>query len=569
MSYQVLARKWRPKSFQEVVGQEAVVRALVNGLDNDRVHHAFLLTGTRGVGKTTLARILAKCLNCEAGVSSTPCGECGSCVDIDEGRFVDMLEIDAASRTKVDDTRDLLETVQFAPTRGRYKVYIIDEVHMLSTSSFNALLKTLEEPPPHVKFVLATTDAQKIPVTILSRCLRFNLRRLLPDQIVGYLQKILASESVSAEEAAVERIARAADGSMRDGLSLLDQAIAYGGGTLNDDEVAQMLGSVDHAHLTALIGAVADGDAPRMLETVRELSAQARDLEAVLSGMAEVLHRVGLLQCAPGYRDPERTDWEDIEALAERLSAEDAQLYYQIAVQGAQDLGLAPDPRTGLEMTLLRMLAFRPAEAGQAGSAGPVPAARPASKPARRKPPADEPAAARASRPAAAPKPQAEPAPAPEPQAESAPQADAAPAAGNAGSQGDLLAAPEVGGEWEGLVARLELTGPVKELARNIQLESTRGERWKFLIPDEVRHLGSKPVVQKLASALSTQLGHPVQLALQSTSRPVQTPAVASDQASRQQLSEAEVAIDKDPTVRALRDRLGAEVVDDSVQPLQ
>jgi len=557
MSYQVLARKWRPRFFKEMVGQEAVVRALVNGLDNDRVHHAFLLTGTRGVGKTTLARILAKCLNCETGVTSTPCGECGSCADIDEGRFVDMLEIDAASRTKVDDTRELLETVQFAPTRGRYKVYIIDEVHMLSTSSFNALLKTLEEPPPHVKFVLATTDAQKIPVTILSRCLRFNLRRLLPEQIGGYLEKILQSESVEAEPAAIERIARAADGSMRDGLSLLDQAIAYGGGKLTDADVADMMGSVDHEHVARIVQAVARDDAATLLEIVAELAAQSRNLESVLTDLAEVLHRVGLIQVAPGYRDPERSDWESIQQLAEELSPEDAQLFYQIAIQGSRDLGIAPDPRTGLEMTLLRMLAFRPAHAGTDGRAGGGTRAEGA-KPAKTVRPSATGKAARSA-------PRAgqsgvDPTPAP---AELAGQEQQQLLAGGPGGRSED---PE---DWHGLLPRLELSGPVKELARNIQLESKEGDRWQFLIPENVRHLGSETMVQKLQSALSTQLGHPVNLALHAANEPVITPAVVGEKASRLRMSEAEKAIEDDPTVQALKARFGAEVIEDSIQPLQ
>ena len=282
MSYQVLARKWRPKSFDQLVGQEHVSQALINGLDQDRVHHAFLFTGTRGVGKTTIARILAKCLNCETGVTSRPCGECSSCVDIDEGRFIDMMEIDAASRTGVEDMRELLESVHYTPTRGRYKVYVIDEVHMLSGHSFNALLKTLEEPPPHVKFVLATTDPQKIPVTILSRCLRFNLRRLLPDQIGDYLKLIVESEDIETESQALVSISRAADGSMRDGLSLLDQAIAFGGGKLTMSDVENMLGLVDHAHVTSMISALASGDAEALLAIVEELVAQSRDLETVL-----------------------------------------------------------------------------------------------------------------------------------------------------------------------------------------------------------------------------------------------------------------------------------------------
>ncbi len=367
MSYQVLARKWRPKTFSDLVGQEHVVQALVNGLDQDRVHHAFLLTGTRGVGKTTIARILAKCLNCEKGVSSTPCGECGSCIDLDDGRFVDMLEIDAASKTKVDDTREMLESVQYTPTRGRYKVYIIDEVHMLSGHSFNALLKTLEEPPPHVKFVLATTDPHKLPVTILSRCLRFNLTRLLPEQISGHLGKILQAESIEAEESAIMRIARAADGSMRDGLSLLDQAIAFGGGSLKDADVASMLGSIDHVHIAAIIDALTRADANALLDIVNELVIQSRNLDTALDELAEAMHRIALIHAAPGFRDPERADWDSLVERAAQISPEDVQLYYQIAITGRRDLGLAPDPRTGLEMTLLRMLAFKPAEAGSGG----------------------------------------------------------------------------------------------------------------------------------------------------------------------------------------------------------
>ncbi len=320
MSYQVLARKWRPKTFNDLVGQEHVVQALVNGLDQDRVHHAFLLTGTRGVSKTTIARILAKCLNCEKGVSSTPCGECGSCLDLDDGRFVDMLEIDAASKTKVDDTREMLESVQYTPTRGRYKVYIIDEVHMLSGHSFNALLKTLEEPPPHVKFVLATTDPHKLPVTILSRCLRFNLTRLLPDQISAHLKKILQAETIEAEESAIMRIARAADGSMRDGLSLLDQAIAYGGGSLRDDDVASMLGSIDHIHIAAIIDALSRADANALLEIVNELVVQSRNLDTALDELAEAMHRIALIHAAPDFRDPERADWDSLVSTQHRFT---------------------------------------------------------------------------------------------------------------------------------------------------------------------------------------------------------------------------------------------------------
>ncbi len=578
MSYQVLARKWRPKFFKELVGQESVVRALVNGLDNDRVHHAFLFTGTRGVGKTTLARILAKCLNCETGVTSTPCGECGSCVDIDEGRFHDMLEIDAASRTKVDDTRELLDTVQFAPARGRYKVYIIDEVHMLSTSSFNALLKTLEEPPPHVKFVLATTDAQKIPVTILSRCLRFNLRRLLPDQIGGYLKNILKSESIESDDAAVARISRAADGSMRDGLSLLDQAIAYGGGKLVDEDVANMMGSVDHAHIAAILEATASGDSATILEIVGELAAQARDLESVLTEIAEVLHRICLVQIAPGYKDPERGDWDSINQLSEMLSPEDAQLFYQIAVQGGRDLGIAPNPRTGLEMTLLRMLAFRPAACVSSGNEGggqgtakknTIKAAGATDSPRVAKPVA--------ARSAAVPE-KSEPGNLEFEQKETEPESASGLSASEIQPQATENEEPQQESifsqgkdpeDWHGLLTRLDLEGPVKELARNIQLESKTGNRWQFLIPDTVRHLGSDKLLQKLQIALSSQLGHDVNLALHAASEAVATPAVIGENASRQRMNEAELAIEQDPTVRSLKECLGAEIVEDSIQPLQ
>ncbi|MEJ2534491.1 MAG: DNA polymerase III subunit gamma/tau [Gammaproteobacteria bacterium] len=552
MSYQVLARKWRPKTFEQLVGQEAVVQALVNGLDNDRIHHGFLFTGTRGVGKTTIARILAKCLNCEGGVTSRPCGECSSCVDIDEGRFQDLLEIDAASKTQVADTRELMETVQFAPARGRYKVYLIDEVHMLSKHSFNALLKTLEEPPPHVKFVLATTDPEQIPVTVLSRCLRFSLRRLLPGEISAYLDRILADEGVEAEPAAVARIARAADGSMRDALSLLDQAIAHGGGRLQDATVAQMMGSVDHAHIAEILAALATQDAVRVLEIVGELAAQARNLERVLRDLAEVLHRMGLVQLVPDYRDPERSDWDSIVELAGELSAEDVQLFYQIAIQGRRDLGLAPDPRTGLEMTLLRMLAFRPAGAPAAAAGGGNAAERPrqARSTASRK---DREVAARTAQPSGQDRGDA-----------ARPAANRRPQPRRAATQGE---AGEV--DWDGLIQRLDLDGPVRELARNIQFESRTGDEWRFLIPDEARHLGSTSLVEQLQTKLSSHVGHDVNLAIHKASEPVATPAAVSRQAEVRRRSEAERAIDEDPTLRSLKDRFDARILDDSNQPLQ
>ncbi|HCL3830028.1 DNA polymerase III subunit gamma/tau [Pseudomonas aeruginosa] len=363
MSYQVLARKWRPRSFREMVGQTHVLKALINALDNQRLHHAYLFTGTRGVGKTTIARILAKCLNCETGVSSTPCGECSVCREIDEGRFVDLIEVDAASRTKVEDTRELLDNVQYSPTRGRYKVYLIDEVHMLSSHSFNALLKTLEEPPPHVKFLLATTDPQKLPVTILSRCLQFSLKNMPPERVVEHLTHVLGAENVPFEDDALWLLGRAADGSMRDAMSLTDQAIAFGEGKVLAADVRAMLGTLDHGQVYGVLQALLEGDARALLEAVRHLAEQGPDWGGVLAEILNVLHRVAIAQALPEAIDNGQGDRERVLTLAQALPAEDVQFYYQMGLIGRRDLPLAPDPRSGFEMVLLRMLAFRPADA--------------------------------------------------------------------------------------------------------------------------------------------------------------------------------------------------------------
>ncbi len=390
MSYTALARKWRPQKFSELIGQEHVRRALENALASGRVHHAFLFTGTRGVGKTTIARILAKCLNCETGVTPTPCGVCGSCREIEAGRFPDLIEVDAASRTKVDDTRELLDNVQYSPARGRYKVYLIDEVHMLSAHSFNALLKTLEEPPPHVKFLLATTDPQKLPVTVLSRCLQFNLKRLPAAEIAAHLRHILTAEGVAFEPAALTLLAHAADGSVRDGLSLLDQLIAFGGGRAGEAEARTMLGAMPRDEVARLAEVLARGEGAELLRCAQALAEFSPDYGQLLDELASLLVRVGLRQAVPGYQGDELYASELLERLGGALTPEDVQLFYQTAITGRRDLPLAPEPRSGFEMTLLRMLAFRPAGPSaqtrppRAATTGTSPAAAPAADGARR-----------------------------------------------------------------------------------------------------------------------------------------------------------------------------------------
>lgn len=564
MSYQVLARKWRPRGFDQLVGQEHVVRALVNALEQDRLHHAYLFTGTRGVGKTTVARILAKALNCVEGISATPCGVCEVCRDIDAGRFIDLIEVDAASRTKVEQTRELLENVQFMPTSGRYKVYLIDEVHMFSESSFNALLKTLEEPPPHVKFLLATTDPQKLPATILSRCLQLSLKRMTPTVITGQLRTILDSEAIGYEPAALDRIARAADGSMRDALSLLDQAIAFGAGEVTDDAVRVMLGAIEQDHVAALLQALGDGDAAGLLAVVARVADQGQDCAPLLDELLQVLHRVAVVQAVPEADDPEAPGHTLVVDLAGRLPPADVQLYYQIALIGRRDLPLALDARRGLEMVLLRMLAFRPGDDGPATAATPAPGSRPAqpqaaggsAPPATPRTAAAPPARSRPQREVAA-------APAPRPDSENpAPQAAPEPAATT--KPASLPLDPQ---GWAELVAELGLSGMARQLANHSALISGGEGRVELRLDVDHRALQTARTEQALAAALSTWLGGPVQLDIQIGAPPVATPAAQQQSAAQARQTEAERAIAEDPVVRALQDQFDARVDPGSIKP--
>jgi DNA polymerase-3 subunit gamma/tau len=530
MSYQVLARKWRPRTFHQLAGQEHVVRALTNALDRQRLHHAFLFTGTRGVGKTTIARIFAKSLNCEVGVSSHPCGQCSACLEIDAGRFVDLIEVDAASRTKVEDTRELLENVQYAPSRGRFKVYLIDEVHMLSTHSFNALLKTLEEPPPHVKFLLATTDPRKLPVTILSRCLQFSLKRLPAALIAQYLNQVLEAEGVPREEEAVRLIARAGDGSMRDALSLLDQAIAFGGDRLETAAVSAMLGGIDRRRVVGLLEALATDDAAAVLRQVAELDEFSPDYAAVLAELLSLLQRVALAQVVPdAVPDHDLVDAADARRLAGMLAPEDVQLFYQIALLGRRDLPLMPEPRGGFEMVLLRMLCFRPAmlETATPASSGTVTTPAPVLAPAI---PIARPAVALAVAPAVAPAP------------------------------------VQPVSEWSVLVEQLGLVGMAKQVALHCALTARDGDFFQLALESGHAQMLTKTVEDRIRAALEQHLGRPVQLRFQVGNVTATTPADQrkQQQAERQQTAAERIA--QDPHVRDMRELFDARIA--AIHPL-
>jgi DNA polymerase-3 subunit gamma/tau len=526
MSYVVLARKWRPKRFTEMVGQEHVLRALSNALDSGKVHHAFLFTGTRGVGKTTVARILAKSLNCETGVSSNPCGVCAACREIDEGRFIDLIEVDAASRTKVDDTRELLDNVQYAPSRGRYKVYLIDEVHMLSTHSFNALLKTLEEPPPHVKFLLATTDPQNLPATVLSRCLQFSLKRLSANLIGERLKFIVAAEQLEFEPAALALLARAAEGSMRDALSLLDQLIAFGAGALNEQNARSMLGSIDRGHVARLIEALAREDGAAVMKEIEEFDHDAPDYDRALADVAAFLQRIAIVQVVPeAAHEDEEFDSAALTRLAKALSPEDVQLYYQIALGGRRDLAMAPEPRAGFEMSLLRMLAFRP-EAAPGRTAGTAPAVSVASA--------------------------------------------ATPVAATPAAASPLAVSPVTSvdaSSWPALVEAAGLTGMTRQFALNCVPGSFERDVLKLKLDQDATGLRTRQIEDRLVQSLSKYFARDIRVVFDTSTSALDTPARQRSLADQERIARAARAFEEDPAVKGLRERFGAEVDSSSVKP--
>ena len=515
MTYQVLARKWRPRSFAAMVGQEHVVRALTHALEQQRLHHAYLFTGTRGVGKTTLARILAKALNCETGITPTPCGKCAACFEIDAGRFVDLIEVDAATNTRVDEMRQLLDNAVYAPTRGRFKVYVIDEVHMLSNSAFNAMLKTLEEPPEHIKFILATTDPQKIPVTVLSRCLQFNLKQMPATAIAGHLERVLKEEGVPAEATALRLVAHAARGSMRDALSLVDQAIAYSAGNLAEASVRAMLGTVDTGHLLEALDALGRRDAGAVLAIADAMEARSLSFENALGELARILHRIALAQAAPDAVPEDTPERDRILALAGALDPEDVQLYYQIAVQGRQDLPLAPDEYAGFTMALMRMLAFAPVEPGMAARTESVPRA------------------ARAEAPVAS----------------------------------DRGARPQrFDGDWPAVARALRVTGAAKQLAERSELVSFDADALELTVGPESRALADKAYVDRLKAALAEHFGRPLALTVKVGTVNGRSAAAIAEGERKARAESANARMDADPFVQELVAGFDATV--ESVKPV-
>ncbi len=532
MAYQVLARKWRPQTFPEIVGQEHVSQSLIHALQHDRLHHAYLFTGTRGVGKTTIARILAKAINCEQPVDFNPCGQCKVCQAFGQGRFMDLIEVDAASRTKVEDTRDLLDNVQYAPTLGRYKVYLIDEVHMLSGHSFNALLKTLEEPPPHVKFLLATTDPQKIPVTILSRCLQFNLKRLLPEQIERQMAFILQQENIDYEDNALKLLARAADGSMRDGLSLLDQAIVYGNGKVLYEAILQMMGTVSGQSLNELLEALAKNEGQRVLNKIAEMADLTIDFADTLQQLLRMLHRIALTQQMPGRVEYE-FDPDFIASMAEIMPAEDVQLFYQIGLKGQPELDLAPDPRTGFEMVMLRMLAFTLKTVKDSPAPG-----RP--EPLKTQSPAINKTAVTT-----------------QPEVTEAPEQPLEKTA----------AAPA--NDWQAMIDAMKLRGLTRELANNCCFESVDNKYcYLTLEPSHQNLLGGKSE-EKLQKALQDYFSKPLRLKISIEKTDKITPARKIQQQRESDQQAAEQAIEQDENIKVLKTEFDARIMPDSIEPIE
>ncbi len=539
MNYQVLARKWRPSNFTEVVGQGHVVKSLANALQHERLHHAYLFTGTRGVGKTTIARILAKAINCDNLQDFNPCGQCKTCVELDEGRFMDLIEVDAASRTKVEDTRDLLDNVQYAPNYGRYKVYLIDEVHMLSGHSFNALLKTLEEPPPHVKFLLATTDPQKIPVTVLSRCLQLNLKRLSSAQIFDQMSNILKQENIEAEPQALQVLARAADGSLRDGLSLLDQAIAYGGGKVVTENVNAMLGAVALQSVENLLTALADENANALLDQIAAMADTLSDFSTVLQQFLRVLHRLALAQIVPGLDDHE-FDNKMVTEFSKRFTPEDLQLYYQIALLGQKDFEVVPDSRMGFEMIMLRMLAFKPVNTddtatpkGRRVFPGQVLPQSPVAQHERK-----------------------QPYPSP-----NSPEGNPAKLPIDVNAKNSL--------SWAGMIAAMKLDGLTRELANNCVLAQLEDNVCTLLLDTSHQQLLTTNSEKKLAQALQVFHGTAVKLSIKIEQPHHETPAMQIAKVIEDKQKAAIDAINSDANINALKEHFDARIVPGSIQPLQ
>jgi DNA polymerase III subunit gamma/tau len=549
MSYQVLARKWRPKSFATLVGQDHVVRALSNALDQQRLHHAYLFTGTRGVGKTTLSRILAKSLNCEQGISSSPCGVCSACVAIDKGSFIDYIEMDAASNRGIEDMTSLLEKAVYAPTQGRFKVYMLDEVHQLTGHAFNAMLKTLEEPPAHVKFILATTDPQKMPVTILSRCLQFNLRQMASSSITEHLQKVLNAENIPFEPVALHLIAKAAAGSMRDALSLLDQAIAYGGNAVHESEVRAMLGAIDQSYLYQLLQALIAQDAHALMQQAQAMEQRSLSFDGALNDLANVLQQVSIAQVAPDSLALDLPDRGILLELAQSLSPEELQLYYQIAILARRDLGLAPDEFAGFTMALLRMLAFRPQDSSAQQA----------------KAPATKPVALAAQHIATAHMPVMQ-----EVAATQATSIQPAPATGYAEEPSAQIAPTAYitfDGHWRGLVDQLKL-GLARALAQHCELLSHDEHSITLSVAEHNKHLLEASYQDKLRNAIEQHFARKMQLKFE-IGGSGNTPAEQMQQEKSALQSQAVEAIQQDDFVQALVKDFGAQIIPSSIKPIQ